>query len=617
VRLALVVTLTYIVNLAQPPPLYHLSQVFADTPNSGTWCRKEMGSLIVSLGDVVFTYQHSQSPALNGITLNIGEGTIAALVGAVGAGKTTLLLTLNGQIPEFIPGHLAGDIVVDGVNSRDVEPAQMAEHVGLVFADPSLQIVGLTVEEDVAFGPGNLGLIASQIRERVGEALRRVRLDGFEKRNPRKLSGGEQQLLAVGGILAMRPRVVAMDEPVAMLDPMGKAMVLQAAKEMRDRFGITVFIGESGTDIESVCEFVDTVFLIDHGQVVAQGSPGEVFADRKLIEKARVKAPQVTRLAWELDLATDGGDIPTTLSQAYEGIVPLLRERPVSITQRMPEKQAVAGRPIIELSNVRHTYPVTPPVDALRGIDLIVREGEMVAILGQNGSGKTTLAYHLVGVLKCSNEDGVVKVDGLDVSTAPLQEIVQHINYVFQNPSNQLFCSTFGEEVGYGPQRLGLSEAEIRKRVQQSLKRVGMEDLEDADTVGISRAGESLLSLAAVLSMEPRILVVDEPTGGLDWDAGRRVMEILTDLNREGRTIIVITHDMELAALYCQRIIVLKEGQILMDGLPREVFSQPEVLRTSSLYPPQITQLAQRLGQYGMPSDVVTVEEFVRLMARE
>jgi energy-coupling factor transport system ATP-binding protein len=442
-----------------------------------------------------------------------------------------------------------------------------------------------------------------------------VHLTGLNKRSPRKMSGGQQQLLAVGGILAMHPHFVVMDEPVAMLDPVGKAEVLRSVREMRDKLGLTVLLSESGTDIESVCEFADAVVLMNKGTAVGHGRAGEVFADRALIEDLKIKAPQVTRLAWELGLKLPDGRVPTTTDEAYQLIAPKLQAQPV--TAKLPADVAPKlGNPVVKVNGCFHTYPATPPVQALCGIDLTIRQGEMIAILGQNGSGKTTLAYHLVGVLKPTNPEAVIEVDGVNVVKAPLEETIQHINYVFQNPANQLFCETFGAEVRYGPERLGLPKDEVDRRVLEALSAVGLEKLVKEDTVGISRSGEALLSLASVLSMKPNVLIVDEPTGGLDWESGNKVMQILADLGRQGRTIAIITHDMELAARYCSRLVVMKDGLVIMDGTPREVFSQPEKLKEAWLNPPQITQLAQRLATYGMPADVLTVDEFLSLLPK-
>ncbi|MEW6229277.1 MAG: ATP-binding cassette domain-containing protein, partial [Bacillota bacterium] len=258
------------------------------------------GESDIMLGNITFTYLNAEAPAIRDISLEVEAGSVTAILGPVGAGKSTLLRILNRLIPTVIPGRLQGEVVVAGKTARGSDVAQMSRYVNLVFDDPSLQIVGLTVEEDVAFGPANLGLPRDEIWQRVREALGKTRLVGFEKRNPRTLSGGEQQLLAMAGVLAMRPRVIALDEPSAMLDPLGKTQVLEAVRELNRRYGTTVVVADSGSDVEAVLEFADRAVLMHRGQVVADGTPQEVFSGRDVVEKTQMKPPQVTRLAWEV-----------------------------------------------------------------------------------------------------------------------------------------------------------------------------------------------------------------------------------------------------------------------------------------------------------------------------
>jgi energy-coupling factor transporter ATP-binding protein EcfA2 len=569
-----------------------------------------------------FTYLKAPQPVLQDIHFEIEAGTVTAIVGQVGAGKSTLLKMLNGLIPSIIPGQVEGDIIVAGQEVRGKDPAFMAQFINLVFDDPVLQIVQLTAEEDVAFGPANLNLPREEVWKRVFWALERVDLKGFEKRNPRSMSGGEQQLLALAGILAMRPRIIGLDEPIAMLDPLGKARVLQAIREMKESQGATILIAESGTDIEAICEFADHMILMDKGRILDRGKPGELFARRQIVEESKLKVPQVTRVAWNLIPSIVSPEVPVTLEGGRRWLSSLLetpqskpaiqapppvRETPV-ISATRPEEE-----PAIEIKNLHHVFPGDPPVHALKGINLTFAKGDFVALLGQNGSGKTTLAFHLVGAEKPTNKDASIRVNGVDVLKSPLSQVVRQINYLFQNPANQLFCQTFGQEVTFGPQALGSGPGEAAERGREALRKVGLEHLWDYYTLSVVKSLETLLSLASLLAMNPRILIADEPTGGLDFATGEKVMEILLDLNRQGRTIIVITHDMELAAKYCRRLVVLRRGEVWMDGTPKEVFGQPERLTQTRLSPPQVTLLAQSLASYGFPQDVMSTEEFVSL----
>ncbi|MDY6875578.1 MAG: energy-coupling factor transporter ATPase [Chloroflexota bacterium] len=575
----------------------------------------------VSVHNLTVTYLRSSQPVLHDINLEIESGSVTAFVGQVGAGKSTLFRTFNGLIPTIVPGKVEGEIVVAGHNVQDQDPAFMAQFINLVFDDPVLQIVNLTAEEDVAFGPANLNLPREEVWERTYAAMERVGLVGFEKRDPRSMSGGEQQLLALAGILAMRPRIIAMDEPVAMLDPIGKTQVLDAIRELKDTFGATILIAESGVDIEPVCEFADQMVLMHKGRILASGCPGEVFARHDLVAQSGLKIPQVTRVFYQLD-STMMKKVPVTLEESRQLVSQRLDENGSRLSAEQFADSAYAlaetaagdtAEQAIQVKNLHHVFPTDPPVHALKGINLDIQKGDFVALLGQNGSGKSTLSFHLVGVEEPTNPDAAITVDGLDVLQSPLSQVVRRINYLFQNPANQLFCQTFGEEVAFGPQALGFSPEESEERGRAALRQVGLEQYWEYFTLSVDKSIETLLSLATVLAMDPHILIADEPTGGLDYATGNKLMEILQELNRQGRTIVVITHDMELAVRYARRIVILRHGEVWMDGTPQEVFGQPARLAETRLVPPQVTRLAQSLADYGFPNNVLSVEEFVAL----
>jgi energy-coupling factor transport system ATP-binding protein len=574
------------------------------------------------LKDVTFTYMNRKNPVLKNINLELETGSVTAFVGQVGAGKSTLFRALNGTVPELLPGDLTGDVIIAGHNIKGLDTAQVAQYLNLVFDDPTLQIVSLVVEDDVAFGPANLHLPRKEIWERVHSCLERVGLKGYEKRDPRSLSGGEQQLVALAGILALRPRIMALDEPIAMLDPLGKTQVLDEIRELKDKYGATILIAESGTDIEPVCEFATNMVLMHQGEIIAQGPPGEVLANREAVEKSRMKLPSVTRVAYQLD-GSMLKSVPTTLEGGKAMVRGMLGQHGARLSSSdvtaftCPPLPGDVVKPQqgkgIVATHVHHIFPTDPPVHALKDVSLNIQKGDFVALLGQNGSGKSTLSFHLVGVEKPTNPEAEIHVGDLDVVHGSLKETVSHINYLFQNPSNQLFSSSFGEEVTFGPKALGMTPVEAEKRARAALQLVGLEKYWEYFTLSVDRAMETLLALASVLAMDPQYLIADEPTGGLDYATGEKVMEVLTELNKQGRTIIVITHDMELAVKYARRIIILRSGEVFMDGTPREIFCQPDKLAETRLWPPQITSLAQELAEYGYPNNVLSVEEFVGL----
>ena len=563
--------------------------------------------------NLTFTYLHSDEPVLKNINLSIPRNKITAIVGVVGSGKTTLLMTMNGLIPQYFPGKLDGRVVVDGIDVSSVETEQLAQTINMIFDDPDLQIVANTVEEDVAFGPANFGLPCTEIWERVEKALARMRMQGYEKRNPRQLSGGEKQLLAMAGIFAMEPKIIAMDEPVAMLDPQGKRLVFDTLQYINQDRGLTTIVTESGTDIEAVCEFADHMVVLHHGEVIFQGPPGEVFARKELIEKTAMRVPQVTRVFWQLGF--QGAQIPVNLDDAVQEI----RSRYPGINS--PKSPRVnesinhpIGDPMVTGSNIHHIFPSYPPVHALRGVNLILRQGELVALLGQNGSGKSTLALHLANILKPTNPEAQISAGGVDVVKAPTSDTIKIINYIFQNPKNQLFCQKFGEEVAYGPIQMGCEPAEVTRRVDKALNEVGLLDLKDEYESPLTRAESTLLSFASVLSIEPPVIIADEPTGGLDEVTGRKVIQLLLEKTLAGETVMMITHDMELAASFATRIIVMCKGQIIADDTPRRVFANQEVLDRAYLVPPAVTRLALQTGLCDPAQVPITVDEFISLL---
>jgi energy-coupling factor transporter ATP-binding protein EcfA2 len=565
---------------------------------------------------VTFTYLGYDKPAVSDINLKIDEGTMTAIIGKLGSGKSTLLRMMNGLVPNHFPGYMTGKVLIDDIDTQTVEVPVIAQKLNMVFDDPVLQIVSLTVFDDVMFGPANLGLSREEILNRISEALNTTRLTGYESRNPRTLSGGEQQLLAIAGVLAMRPKYLILDEPIAMLDPLGKQQVLTAVRKLHEETGLTVVIAESGTDIESMMEFVNWAVILDQGRIVAEGEPKELFADQALVKKAGLRVPQVTELAYQFGNSING-TVPVTLDEGVDFInqqvtLPNLAMLPTTIkTQPAP----VSTEKVVSVSNLWHTFPGPPSVDALQGINLEINKGEMIGLLGQNGSGKTTLSFHLVGALKPTNADAVIRVAGLDVVNTTQFDIIQHVNYVFQNPANQLFNETFEKEVEYGPVQLGLPPDEVERRAKNVLEKVGLGHLWEQSTFNLPKSIETLLGLASVLSLDPDVLIVDEPTGGLDQETGQRVMDTLCELNQNGKTIIIITHDMALASRYTRRVIVLHQGKILIDGPTHEVFSKPEILSKTMLEPPQITRLSQRLMNKGFPGDILTVEDFIDFLA--
>lgn len=564
----------------------------------------------VEFKDFSFTYLGRNRKALDTVNLGIEEGTITAILGSAGAGKTTMVQAMNGLVPNEVPGYSKGEVFVDGATTKNVDPALLAEKVGLVLEKPGTQLLALTVYDDVAFGPSNLGLPMDEIQRRVKFALAASRLEGLETRNPEELSGGQQQSLAIADILSMRPKLLALDEPVAMLDPEGKDRVLSVISSLVHEGQTTLVVTESGSDLESIIKYLDRVVVLKQGKLVADGRPEKVLTS-SVLDEVGVGRPQTALLFDRL-----GVQPPAEALESVQGAKDYLVKMKLRYTPdgHGGSPVAPAAEPAVKVANLRHTFD--GDVFALKGVSLSVPRGEILGIIGQNGSGKTTLCLHMVGILKPSNPDATVTVDGTDVTKVSTREVIKHANYVFQNPDNQLFQETVKEELSYGLRMTGVPEGEIAAKVAETLTKFGLAEHKDAYVQDLPRDARTLLAIASVQVMKPRVLFVDEPTNGMDHAKADWAVELFKGFNRGGQTLVVVSHNMNVIAKLCTRVAVMKDGEIILEGPTRSVFAQSEVLKSANIRPPTITQISQSMSSQGFPGDILTVDEFVSHVSR-
>lgn len=546
-------------------------------------------------------------PVLRGVDLEVEKGEFIAIMGPTGAGKTTLCMALNGIIPHSIGGIFEGDVIVGGMNTREHPVPRLASRVGVVFQDADSQFFNTTVEDEVAFGPETLGLPPAEIEARIAWALDVVGMAELRARSPFQLSGGQKQRVAIAAILAMRPEILVLDEPTSGLDPVGKVEVFRAIETLRRREHITVVLVEQ--EAEQIARFADRVAVLYEGRIVVADVPEKVFAQVELMHELGVSVPQVAELAARLDARCNTRPVFVRLEDAWEALsrsVPrcttscAVSKRPVG-TGKAARREA-----IIQVHNLWYHY--TPEIAALRGITLDIEDGDFVAIIGQNGSGKTTLAKHFNGLLK--PDAGKVLVEGRDTRGLQVRELARSVGYVFQNPDHQIFCATTWEEVAFGPRNLGLEGRELKERVEEALARFGLLEYAHVPPAVLGFGIRRKIGVASVCAMRPRILVLDEPTAGLDRRSVLELMGTIQELNRAGHTIILITHDMRLVCEFARRTILLSEGRLLAYDETRAVFRDVETLRAACIEPPQITQLAIRLAHPAIPPDVLTVDEF-------
>jgi len=565
------------------------------------------GEVVAEFNDVNWVYAGTTKPALDGVSLKIRKGEVVVISGPSGAGKTTLCRCFNGLIPHFFEGELKGDAAVAGMDVAKNDIPFLAAKVGLLFDDPSNQLFNSTVEEELAFGPENYGVPVAEIRRRIEEGLAFARLEGSRLRSPHSLSGGQQQACALAAIYTMRPEIFVLDEPTANLDPHGAQLIFQRLSELIAKDSRTFVIVEH--NLESILPYANRLVIVDGGKVLADGEPEEVLKKVDLMEGVDLQVPHATGLAYELERrGYQLEDVPFTT----EGAVSMLKRfMPRFKPRRLEtEEKADPATPIIEADDVSFSYP--DGTEAIKGVSLKIPTGGYVGFVGKNGSGKTTFVKMFNGLLRPTS--GKVLVGGEDVMRKGVAELARTVGYNFQNPDDQIFARTVREELAFAPANLGLPPEDVSRAVAEVARDLELSNYLDSNPFSLSQGLRRRVAFGSTLTLNPRVLVVDEPTTGQDYIRAKVVMELCKKLNQKGETIIIISHNMDLIAEYCRYVFVMKDGGLLLEGTPREVFSKPEVLIETSIVPPQITRIFQTLGEPRIPTDVLTVDEALRVL---
>lgn len=547
-------------------------------------------SPLLALRRVSCRYADSTTPALRDVDFEVAAGEIVAVMGHSGAGKSTLLKCLTGIVPGFERAEVSGTRMAFSATIEGLRPGDLAGRVGIVFQDFEAQLFSTNVTLEVGFAPQQLGLPRATILARTEAALARVGLAGFAARDPATLSGGEKQRLALAGILALEPRVILLDEPTTDIDPEGKRAVLALLHTLRAA-GVAVVIVEHEI---LAAEAADRLVLLSAGSVLAHGPSATLLGETELLEACGVRPRDVDVLRRRLGLAAVAGiaDVASTERELRAAGLPALLE--VTSTAG-PAGGAERGRDspaLLDVRDVRFAYGDRPA--ALDGVSLRIESGEFVALIGQNGSGKTTLAKHLNGLL--SPDQGSVLLGGVDMRGLRLGEIARQVGFVFQDPDHQLFCASVEEEVAYGPRHHLLAGSELAARVDRALEVCGLSDRRAEDPFLLRKGERQRLAVAAVLAIDPRVLVLDEPTTGLDHREQLAILALLADLNRAGRTVIVITHSPWLVAEHASRAVLMAKGRVLFDGGIRELFRADTELAAASFVLPDATRLGLRFG---------------------
>ncbi|WP_227762408.1 ABC transporter ATP-binding protein [Zhaonella formicivorans] len=568
---------------------------------------KDNAGQVIRVKDLSFRYKaQKEKKALDGINLTVNKGQFVVIMGPSGAGKSTLANCLNGLIPNFIKGKYEGQVEVMGKNPAKEKVGAMSKEIGLVFQDFESQLFSTNTKLEIVFGPENFNVPREEMEEIIARIIKVVNLEGLENRQPATLSGGQKQRLAIGSVLAIQPKIVCMDEPTTDLDPLGKLGIFQIAKALHQDKDFTLLIIEHET--EEALE-ADRILVMDKGQIAKDGSPEEILREVDYFDSIGIMPLQVPKYFHSLGVPQN--ELPLTPDEGLKkwsqmGLA-IAEDRYASLLEQDKAREQNYGEVILAVKDLEHMYGNGNKV--LHGIDLEIRKGEFLAVLGHNGSGKTTLVKHFNGLLLPTG--GQVVVKGKDTKKHSIFEIGKDVGYVFQNPDHQIFSDTVFEEVAFSPKMRGCSKEEIEQRVKEALKAVDMEGYENEDPFSLTKGERQRIAVASVLSAQPDIIILDEPTTGLDYKEQRRMMELVKKLNENGHTIIIVTHTMWVVAEYAHKVAVIKDGYMSMYGRTREVFGREEDLLASYLKTPHVVSLSNMLGR-----TVLSVEELLYCTAR-
>jgi energy-coupling factor transport system ATP-binding protein len=575
----------------------------ASAPARSTAVASEPSLPLIALEGVTYTYEGESVPVLTNLSLTVHSGEFVLILGPSGCGKSTLLNMLNGSAPHLIHGTLTGSASVCGKTIADTKVVEFATEVGMVFQDPDAQIINSRVRDEVCFGLENLCRPTAEILTRQAEALGFVGLSEFGDRSIFELSGGQKQRVSIAAVLAAQPRLLVLDEPTANLDPAGMAEVFAVLARLNKEFGTTIVMVEHRVD--ELADKVSRVVMMDRGGIVFDGDPRAAFSSQRVVhsEEADVVPvaswfPQVSEFALDLAAASHRAlaldEVPLSVGDAED----LCRTWtfPADAAAPAPAQASANGRvskPLLSIKGLNFGYDRPSPI--LKGVSLEIASNSMIALLGQNGSGKTTLARLLVGINP--SPPATVMLEGKDLSGLNAREIAADIGYVFQNPDHQFVTDRVDEEVAYGLKVRDFSEEAVAERVDEVLKIVDLERYRDRSPFSLSLGERRRLSVATMLVLEPRLLVLDEPTIGQDHERAQQLMGLMDRLReRYGTTILMITHDVRLVAQWADRALVLRAGEIAFDGAPIDLFGDAELLRSAGLMAPPIHEVSRRLA---------------------
>ncbi len=556
----------------------------------------------VDLRGVTYTYEGEAEPVLEGVSLTVRDGEFVLILGPSGCGKSTLLQLLNGTIPHTLKGTFAGEAAICGRPLLDTKVASFATDVGMVFQDPDAQIICTRVRDEVCFGLENLCRPAPEILARQAEALAQVGLEGFGDRSVFDLSGGQKQRVSIAAVLAVRPRLLVLDEPTANLDPAGMADVFALLHALH-RAGTTIVMVEHRVD--ELAARVSRVVMMDRGRITFDGPPRQAFSTPRAARSEEGAAvavgawfPQAAEFALALaaarGTALEPDATPLDVAEAVRYGQAFVGSAAPGAAPEAERPPTADSSPLLSVRKLSFGYDPKAPI--LDGVSFELGRAGIVALCGRNGSGKTTLAKLLMGINDAPR--GSIALNGRDITALGPKELAAEVGYVFQNPDHQFVTDRVWEEVAYGLTVRGYSPEAIRERVDEVLGVVDLARYADRSPFSLSLGERRRLSVATVLVLEPHLLILDEPTIGQDHERAQLLMGLMARLReRYATTVLMITHDVRLVAEWADRALVLNRGRLAFDGTPATMFADAPLLEASGLLTPPVFEISRALAR--------------------
>lgn len=531
----------------------------------------------LAVQDLSFRYRIRQTNAIQNINFELHPGELLLLAGSSGCGKTTLMRAINGLIPNTYTGTISGDVKLYGKSAFKMSMADISQTVGTILQDPERQILGSYVLNEVAFGLENLALPREEILQRIDDALKYLGIFHLKDRETFSLSGGEKQKVALAGVLAMRPNILLLDEPLASLDPASAVETLQLMRRLANE-GISILLVEHRVeDVLSI--HPDNVIYFEEGRQVYYGKSAGLM---DVVDYHKIKLPA-----------------NIVMERAKSEPAPIYHPAIV----KLPDTQ-----PIVTFEHVNFRYGEGLP-DVLHDVNFEIHKGDVIAIIGHNGAGKTTLVKHILGLLKPTT--GKVLLDGKDTHQITVAQAAKTIGYVFQSPTQMLFAPTVAEELSFGPRNLKYDEATIQKNIDWAIHTVHLEEEMKNPPLALSFGQQKRISIAAVLAMRSRILMMDEPTAGQDYWNYVAFMDAIMQMPGFD-SILFITHDVDLSVVYANRIMLVYQGRVVADGAPQDILKDEKLLRECRVLPTSLSRL--NLEMFPRTHQFMRAESLAHLM---